>query len=230
MGYNPADEKDTIPGITSMLLYGAKGSGKTMLVNAIANEIGAWVFNLTPKNTAGLFVGKSNVTKMVHMAYKVAKAHAPAIIYIDNVEMIFAKKVPKDDTSDPKRLKKDILKFAKGVGVSDHVILIGTSNKPWDADVKAMLPLFQKNLYCSKPDYSSRYTLWSHFITLRAGHVGKNIGFGLLSRLSNGLSAGQIYSVCLRVLTDRRVRLVRPYSSLIPAKRALTLLLSYLLG
>jgi hypothetical protein len=39
-----------------------------MLVNAIATMTGAQIFNLTPRNTAEQFVGKSNVSKMVHMA------------------------------------------------------------------------------------------------------------------------------------------------------------------
>ena len=122
-----------------------------MLVNAIATMTGAQIFNLTPRNTAEQFVGKANVTKMVHMAFKVAKAHAPAIIYIDNVEMVFAKKVPKDDTTDPKRIKKDLLKNLKSLSASDRVLVIGTSYKPWDTDVKAMLPMFEKFILLVSP-------------------------------------------------------------------------------
>ncbi len=70
-----------------------KGTGKTMLVNAVATATNAFVFNISPRNTAGQYVGKANVTKMIHMVFKVAKANAPAIIYIDGFEMIFAKKV-----------------------------------------------------------------------------------------------------------------------------------------
>jgi SpoVK/Ycf46/Vps4 family AAA+-type ATPase len=198
------------PKIASVLLFGPSGVGKTMLVQALASEIGAQLFNLSPRNTAGQFVGKANVTKMVHMVFKVARAQAPAIIYIDGAEMIFAKKVPKDDTSDPKRIKKDLAKSIKLI--KDHaerVILIATTNKPWDGDAKAMLPLFDKTLYVPKPDYSSRFTMWKEFITRKAPEYVSSINISLLTRMSEGVSTGTIEMICNRVLTTRRIRHVR---------------------
>jgi SpoVK/Ycf46/Vps4 family AAA+-type ATPase len=205
------------PKIASILLFGPSGVGKTMLVQALASEIGAQLFNLSPRNTAGQFVGKANVTKMVHMVFKVARAQAPAIIYIDGAEMIFAKKVPKDDTSDPKRIKKDLAKSIKLI--KDHaerVILIATTNKPWDGDAKAMLPLFDKALYVPKPDYSSRFTMWKEFITRKAPEYVSSINISLLTRMSEGVSTGTIEMICNRVLTTRRIRHVRtrPLSTL----------------
>ncbi|KAI8929927.1 hypothetical protein BC831DRAFT_441619 [Entophlyctis helioformis] len=200
----------TYPKVSSILLFGPHGSGKSMLVRAIASEIGAQIFNLSPRNTASQYSGKANVTKMVHMVFKVAKAQGPSIIFIDNVEMVFAKKVPKDDTSDPKRIKKDLLKNIKSIKeASERVILIGTSSKPWDADVKSMLPLFDKILLCPKPDYSSRMLIWKQFIGERVGDGQKPINFSLLTRMSDGFSAGSIRLVCDRVLTDRRVKMLR---------------------
>lgn len=185
------------------------------MVQAIATELGAYLFNLSPRNTAGQFSGKSNVTKMIHMVFKVSRAKAPAVIYIDGVEMIFAKKVPKEDTSDPKRIKKDLAKAIKLIrDHNERVILIATSNKPWDGDAKAMLPLFDKILYCPKPDYSSRYTLWREFITRKA--PGFDINYSLLTRMSDGFSPASIEMVCERVLTSRRIRhfRVRPLSTI----------------
>ena len=202
----------TFPKISSVLLFGAKGTGKSMLVKAIASEIGAQIFNLSPRNTAGQYVGKANVTKMVHMAFKVARAHVPSIIFIDNVEMVFAKKVPKDDTSDPKRIKKDLLKNIKAIkDPAEKVILIGTSSKPWDSDVKSMLPLFDKILFCPKPTYASRIHLWRNFIQEKAPDYVSSINISLLTRMSDGFSAGSIRSVCERVLTERRLKTVRQF-------------------
>ena len=178
-----------------------------MLVNAIATMTGAQIFNLTPRNTAEQYVGKSNVTKMVHMAFKVGRAHCPAIIYIDNIEMVFAKKVPKDDTSDPKRIKKDLLKSLKGLSPSDHVIFIGTSYKPWEADVKALVPIFNKLIFVPKPDYASRIVLWKEFITQKVSHEKASvIDFTSLARVSEGLTSGSIKLICDRVLTERRLK------------------------
>lgn len=153
------------------------------------------------------------------MVFKVAKAHAPAIIYIDNIEMVFAKKVPKDDTSDPKRIKKDILKFAKNMSSSDRVLLIANSFKPWEGDTKAMMPLFEKCIFCPKPEYGSRSILWSKFIQemtqIHDMQYFNQVNIGVLARLSDGLTAGQIKATCMKVLTERRVKLLsrRPLTS-----------------
>ena len=50
-----------------MLLYGAVGGGKTMLAHAVAHEIGACFFNLSPRHTDGKFQGKAACSLMVHM-------------------------------------------------------------------------------------------------------------------------------------------------------------------
>jgi SpoVK/Ycf46/Vps4 family AAA+-type ATPase len=203
-----------LPAISTMMLFGPKGSGKTTIVNAIASETGSNVFNITPRNTAGQFLGKSNVTKMIHMVFKVAKAHAPSVIYIDNVELIFAKKIPKEDQTDPKRIKKDLLKQLKNLETSDRVMVIGSSSKPWDAEIKAILPLFEKFILCPKPDYPSRYTIWREFIIakLPAGSTNellKCVNASLLARLSGGMTAGQILMCCERAMTNRRLKLLK---------------------
>ncbi|KAJ3302620.1 Dynein regulatory complex protein 11 [Kappamyces sp. JEL0829] len=195
------------PKIASVLLTGPSGTGKTMLVQALATEMGAQIFNLSPRNTAGQFVGKANVVKMIHMVFKVARAQGPSIIYIDGFEMIFAKKVPKDDTSDPKRIKKDLGKAIKLIrDHSEKVVLIATSNKPWDGDLKAMLPLFDKVLYAPKPDYGSRYLLWKEFINRNAADTARTLNIGLLARMSDGFSTGLIEMIAARVMTPRRMR------------------------
>ena len=215
------NEEDSFIKVQPVMLFGpegtprkfkkfliSSGSGKTMLVNSIATATNAFVFNISPRNTAGQYVGKSNVTKMIHMVFKVAKANAPSIIYVDGFEMIFAKKVPKTDTSDPKRIKKDFLKQMKGLSPKDRVLVVGTSRKPWEGDAKAIVPLFPKILYCPKPDYLSRLQLWEQFLSKRMGDYGE-IDASLLSRLSNGLTAGQIKQCVDKTLNSRRMNLVR---------------------
>ncbi|KAJ3254876.1 Dynein regulatory complex protein 11 [Boothiomyces macroporosus] len=208
--YSPELPPPKYPKIASVLLCGPSGVGKTMLVQALATELGANILNLSPRNTAGQYVGKLNVVRMVHMVFKVARQNAPSIIYIDGVEMIFAKKVPKDDTSDPKRIKKDLTKAIKLI--RDHnekVILIATTNKPWDGEAKAMLPLFDKILFCPKPDYGGRVIMWTEFINRLVPRGHESVNISLLARMSEGFSTGSIEICVLRVLTPRRIRTLR---------------------
>lgn len=50
----------------SVLLYGVKGSGKTLLSQIISNCTGSNFFDISPRNTDGKFTGKQ-VSIMIHM-------------------------------------------------------------------------------------------------------------------------------------------------------------------
>jgi hypothetical protein len=60
----------------------------------------------------------------------------PAIIYIDQADKTFLKKVSKTDKSDPKRLKKDLPRLVRSLSSEDRVILIGASRCPWECEQK----------------------------------------------------------------------------------------------
>jgi len=45
----------------------------------------------------------------------------PSVVYIEDAEKTFMKKVPKTDKTDPKRLKKDLPKLVKAIAPTDRV-------------------------------------------------------------------------------------------------------------
>lgn len=59
------------PLIKAVLLAGPSGVGKKMLVHAICQETGAALFDLSPLNTAGKYPGRTGLTMMLHMVFKV---------------------------------------------------------------------------------------------------------------------------------------------------------------
>uniref|UniRef100_H3DDL2 Zgc:153738 n=1 Tax=Tetraodon nigroviridis TaxID=99883 RepID=H3DDL2_TETNG len=85
------------PLIKAVLLAGPAGVGKKMLVHAICQETGAALFDLSPMNTAGKYPGKTGLAMMIHMVFKVAKLLQPSVIFIEDTEKIFYKKVPKEE-------------------------------------------------------------------------------------------------------------------------------------
>ena len=80
------------PFVKSLLLYGPKGCGKTLLAQAVANHTGAVFLNLSPSNLEGKFPEKNGLAKLMHMAFAVARAPqlGPAVIYLDEVETAHA--------------------------------------------------------------------------------------------------------------------------------------------
>ena len=109
-----------------------------MLLHAICSELGATLFDLTATNIVGKYPGKSGLNMLLHLVIKVSKQMQPSVIYIDNAEKTFLKKVSKTDKSDPKRLKKDLPRLVRSLTPEDRVLLIGSSRCPWECEQKVI--------------------------------------------------------------------------------------------
>lgn len=57
---------------------------------------------------------------------------------------------------DPKRLKKDLPKFLKSIKEEDRIVVVGTSQRPFDAEVKPFCKIYKKIVLVPRPDYAAR--------------------------------------------------------------------------
>jgi ATPase family associated with various cellular activities (AAA) len=77
---------------------------------------GSNFFNISPPNTDGKYAKKA-VSMMMHIVFKVAKAMAPSVIFIDEVEKVFLsdkKKLKEFQSIEPyNRVKKDLVKVRR---------------------------------------------------------------------------------------------------------------------
>jgi len=123
--------------VRSMLLYGPAGAGKTMMAQAIANELGGLFINLSPERLLALSEqtgGKQGPLKLIHMAFMVAKdpTYAPVVIYMDNALDFFqagGKKKSKGAGANPMaKFQKDFMIYKnQALKLEDRVIIIGSS-------------------------------------------------------------------------------------------------------
>lgn len=146
------------PLVKSMLITGPRGCGKKMLAHIIANEVGATLFDLSPANIVGKYPGKDGLKMLIHLVSKVGKALEPTVILINDCEKQFAKKLSKADKDlDPKRLKKVLPKFMKGIKQDSRILLVGTTGNPFDAPPKPLCKQFSNIVMIPRPDYASRF-------------------------------------------------------------------------
>merc|ERR1719223_2596117 len=102
----------------SLLLYGPKGSGKSMLARAIATETGATFFDLSPAVIEGKSTqGKTGSAMLVYKTFCCAQDMAPSVIYIDQIEQVFqvVSTKKKVDPNAPSRIKIDLSAAIKQV-------------------------------------------------------------------------------------------------------------------
>ncbi|XP_053218774.1 dynein regulatory complex protein 11 [Podarcis raffonei] len=194
------------PLVKALLLAGPEGVGKKMLIHALCTETGANLFNLSAANIAGKYPGKAGLQMMLHIVFKVAKQLQPSVIWIGDAEKTFYKKVPKAEKElEPRRLKKQLPKILKTLKIEDRVLIVGTSKRPFDADLKPFCRVYKKIILVPRPDYASRFVLWKHVIEQNGGVFSKNLNISCLAQVSDGYTQGHIVKAVQSVLTERRL-------------------------
>uniref|UniRef100_A0A8C3GRA1 IQ motif containing with AAA domain 1 n=1 Tax=Cairina moschata TaxID=8855 RepID=A0A8C3GRA1_CAIMO len=194
------------PLVKALLLAGPAGVGKKMLVDAICTETGANLFNLSASNIAGKYPGKSGLQMMLHMVLKVAKQLQPSVVWIGETEKTFYKSVPKaEEQMSPKRLEKILPKFLKALKAQDRVLLVGTTRRPFDANLKPFCKVYQKIIMIPRPDYASRFVLWKHIIQQNGGEITNLLNISCLAKVSDGFTQGHIVQVVRAVLSELRL-------------------------
>uniref|UniRef100_A0A670XMD7 IQ motif containing with AAA domain 1 n=1 Tax=Pseudonaja textilis TaxID=8673 RepID=A0A670XMD7_PSETE len=194
------------PLVKTLLLVGPVGVGKKMLIHALCTETGANLFNLSAANISGKYPGKAGLQLMLHMVFKVARQLQPSVIWIGDTEKTFYRRVPKTEKEmDPKRLKKQLPKILKTLKIEDRILIIGTTNRPFDADIKPFCKVYKKIILVPRPDYASRFVLWKHFIQQNGGLLSKQLNISCLAQVSDGYAQGTILRAVQAVLTERRL-------------------------
>lgn len=215
--------------VPSMLFYGPKGSGKTMISRSIASSCGARWFDLSPSRIcqSGLMTCKKDIEMIVHLTFHVAKYLKPSVIYIDEIEKIF--EGGKGHTGAHPTFMLDPLKkhISKAITKISRVLVIGNTSKPFMAkEMKSLKNMFttdteNKELrymcYCPWPDNYHRHLLWRKFIAacmeknqiqidVTALENSGELDISLLAKCSNGYSAGNIRQAVNETLNYRRIQ------------------------
>ncbi|XP_015588089.1 dynein regulatory complex protein 11 [Cephus cinctus] len=192
------------PLVRSVLIGGPHGSGKKMLVHAICTELGATLFDITPANIVGKYPGKSGLIMLLHLISKVSRLLQPSVIFMEDAEKPFVKKISKMDKTDPKRLKKDLPKLVKGITGEDRVILVGTSSSPWEADQKLLYQTYDKAIYIPRPDYGTMSLLWKDLLYKYAG-ISRQFDTSAMSKVCDGFTVGTVLQAIDEVMTTKRM-------------------------
>ncbi|XP_067326692.1 IQ and AAA domain-containing protein 1-like [Anolis sagrei] len=194
------------PLVRSLLLAGPPGTGKRMLVHAACTEAGANLFDLSAVNLAGKYPGKAGLQMLMHLVLKVGRLLQPSIIWVGDAEKTFYKKVPREEKElDPRRLRKDLPRALRLLKPGDRVMLVGTSSRPYLADLKGLCRTYERILLVPRPDYASRFVTWRRLIERQGGAVSSRLDMSALAKVSEGYSQGAMAGAVSAVLSERRL-------------------------
>ena len=114
-----------------VLLYGPPGTGKTLIAKAVANEVDAHFVTLSGPEIMSKYYGESE--GKLREVFEEAQEHAPAIIFIDEIDSIAPKR---EDTKGEveRRVVAQLLSLMDGLKGRGQVVVIGATNIPDSLD------------------------------------------------------------------------------------------------
>ena len=148
-----------------ILLVGPPGCGKTMLAKAVASQTNASFIRMVGSELAQKYIGEGG--RMVRELFSLAKDRSPAIIFLDEIDAIGAKRLDSATSGDREvqRTLMQLLAELDGFDALEDVKIIAATNRPDILDDALLRPgRFDRVIEIPLPDDDGRKTILTiHF-------------------------------------------------------------------
>ncbi|KAL8908043.1 MAG: hypothetical protein Q9207_001022 [Kuettlingeria erythrocarpa] len=171
-----------------VLLVGPPGTGKTLLARAVAGEAGVPFFYMSGSEFDEIYVGVG--AKRVRELFNNARAKAPAIIFIDELDAIGTKRNDRDPAYVKQSLNQ-LLTEMDGFSQDTNVIVIAATNLPGTLDKALTRPgRFDRNINVPLPDVRGRMDILKN--KMKNIQVSTDVDEETLARGTPGFSGAEL--------------------------------------
>lgn len=179
------------------LLVGPPGTGKTLLAKAVAGEAKVPFFSISGSDFVEMFVGVG--ASRVRDLFQTAKAKAPCIIFIDEIDAIGrarGKSLTSGANDERENTLNQLLTEMDGFSTNQGVIILAATNRAEILD-KALLRAgrFDRQIYVELPELKEREAIFKvHMKNLK--YDKKDVDISFLAKQTPGFAGADIANIC----------------------------------
>jgi len=176
-----------------VLLFGPPGTGKTMMMKALAKEMNIGFYYVKCSELLSEWYGESE--KNISEVFAIARKNAPCVLFFDEIDSIGKKRDAYTTDDVAPRVMSILLEELDGFKGKKNVITIGATNIPDQLDPALMRPgRFDKIIYMPLPDAEARKEIFK--VHLRKLPHEEGIDYGKLASITERYSGADIKNIC----------------------------------
>ena len=177
-----------------VLLFGAPGTGKTLLARAVAGEAGVPFFSASASEFVEMFVGVG--ASRVRDLFDQAKKSAPAVIFVDELDAVGRHRFAGIGGGHDEREQtlNQLLIELDGFEQNQGIVLIAATNRPDVIDPALLRPgRFDRQIHIPLPHLKGREEILK--VHARKVHMGPAADLSVIARRTPGFSGADLANV-----------------------------------
>ncbi|WP_342305887.1 proteasome-activating nucleotidase [Methanolobus sp. ZRKC5] len=184
-------EKIGIEPPTGVLLYGAPGTGKTLIAKAVASRAHATFIRMSGSDLVQKFVGEG--ARLVKDVFQMARDKSPSILFIDEIDAVGGMRTHDGTTgsAEVNRTMLQLLAEMDGFDATQNVKVIAATNRIDLLDPALLRPgRFDRVIEVPIPDEKGRLEILK--IHARKMSLAEDVDFDKLAKMTDGLSGADL--------------------------------------
>lgn len=178
-----------------VLLHGPPGTGKTMLLRAVAAETNAHVLSIDGPSIVSKYLGETE--SKLRDCFNEARKYQPAILFVDEIDSLAPSRDSDNSGEAESRVVATLLTLMDGIGSNGRVVIVAATNRPNSIDIALRRPgRFDREVEIGIPDIEARHSILNLYLNRIKYHTLSADEISNIASKTHGYVGADIASLC----------------------------------